>query len=182
MKIIRDESGQALIELTFVLMILSVLSFGVIEYGQAIYDAEVIRNLAGEGSAAASRGANLAKTVNNVVTYAGADISLNTKGCVIITSVTENAQGTGQVVTAQSEAGECTAAMISEVGCLNGQGKCTSSVASLPTDVANALASGVSGLTLYTTEVFYTYTPITPIPKLVGTNILPSILYAAAYY
>ncbi len=182
MKMNTEESGQALIELSLVLVILCVLVFAIIDFGQFIYDVEVIKNLAGEGSSMASRGASPSTTATAVVTYAGADISLSTKGCVIVTEVTENSAGTAQVVTAQSWAGHCGSTMTSEVGCLSGQGSCKSSAATLPTSVANALKQGVAGTTLCVTEVFYAYSAITPIQNFLGQNILPSKLYSAAYY
>src|SRR5271167_871727 len=147
MKINTEESGQALVELSFVLFILCVIVFGTIEFGRAVYDVQVMKNLAGEGSSMASRGTSPATTATTVITYAGADISLSTKGCVIVTGVTENSAGTAQVVTSQSWAGQCTSAM-----------------------------------TLYVTEVFYTYGTITPLPNFLGKAVLPSMLYSAAYY
>ena len=106
MKIIADTSGQTLIELSLVLAVLCVLVFGIIDFGRAIYDVEVMRNLAAEGSSMASRGASPSATATAVVTYGGADIGLSTNGCVIVTDVTENSAGTAQVVTAQSWAGD----------------------------------------------------------------------------
>jgi len=182
MKINTEESGQALVELSFVLFILCVIVFGTIEFGRAVYDVQVMKNLAGEGSSMASRGTSPATTATTVITYAGADISLSTKGCVIVTGVTENSAGTAQVVTSQSWAGQCTSAMTSQVGCLSGQGSCTNSGATLPTTAANAVQQGVAGMTLYVTEVFYTYGTITPLPNFLGKAVLPSMLYSAAYY
>jgi Flp pilus assembly protein TadG len=182
MKILREDSGQALVELGFTLFFLCIVVFGIIEYGRAIYDVEVMKNLAGEGSSMASRGTSTSTTANTVITYAGSDISINTKGCVIVTGVTENSAGTGQVVTSQSWAGECTSSMSSKVGCLSGQGTCSSSVATLPAAEANAVQQGVSGMTIYTTEIFYTFATITPFPNFMGKTILPSQLYSAAYY
>lgn len=182
MEIKTDESGQALIELSLVLVILCVFVFGIIDFGRAIYDFEVMRNLAGEGSSMASRGAAPSTTATAVVTYAGADISLSTNGCVIVTVVSENSAGTAQVVTAQSWAGQCGTTMTSNVGCLSGQGSCKSSTATLPTAAANALQQGVTRTALYVTEIFYAYNTITPIPKFLGQAILPSRLYSVAYY
>src|SRR5271170_2008311 len=156
MPIKRGESGQASIELAFVLVALCVFVFGIIDFGRAIYEVEVMKNLAGEGSSMASRGATPATTATAVVTYAGTDLSLSTNGCVIVTTVTENSAGTAQVITAQSWAGDCGPTMSSKVGCLSGQGSCKSSAATLPTSAANALQQGVAGVNLSVTEVFYT--------------------------
>ena len=182
MMIKTGESGQALIELSIVLVLLCIFVFGIIDFGRAVYDFEVMKNLAGEGSSMASRGAAPATTATAVVAYAGADINLSTNGCVIVTVVAENSAGTAQVVTAQSWAGACSAAMTSTIGCLSGQGSCKSSTATLPATAANAIQQGVTGTTLYVTEVFYAYTTITPLPRFLGSAILPSQLYSVAYY
>src|ERR1019366_4376646 len=100
-KINREESGQALGELGMALGLLCFFRSGIIDFGRAIYDVEGMKNLVGEGSAMASRTTTLPVTVTTLVNDAGADISLGTQGCVIVTSVTNNASGTAQVVTGQ---------------------------------------------------------------------------------
>ena len=51
-----EESGQALVEISVVLLMLVVFVFAIIDYSRAIYDTQVIKNLSGEGSSLASRG------------------------------------------------------------------------------------------------------------------------------
>jgi len=46
-KINREESGQALVELAFALVLLCVFVSGIIDFGRAIYDVEVMKNLVG---------------------------------------------------------------------------------------------------------------------------------------
>jgi len=46
-KINREESGQALVELAFALVLLCVFVCGIIDFGRAIYDVEVMKNLVG---------------------------------------------------------------------------------------------------------------------------------------
>jgi Flp pilus assembly protein TadG len=177
-KINTEESGQALIELSLVLVLLCVFVFGIIDCGRAIYDVEVMKNLAGEGSSMASRGTSPAKTAQTVATYAGGDININALGCVIVTAVTNNA-GTLAVTAQASQGGGITCT--SKVGCLPGQGGCVSSGANLPQAAHDALLTEVSGSSIYVTEIYYTYNMVTPIPALLG-NILPSQLYSAAYF
>src|ERR1700755_796790 len=83
----RNNSGQALLELALVLPMLMVFVLGIVDFSRAIYDYEVITNMSGEGSSAASRGTELADAVTAVTTYAGSDINMASNGCVIITSV-----------------------------------------------------------------------------------------------
>src|SRR5664280_609011 len=81
----RDKSGQALVELPFALLVLCVFVFGIIDFGRAIYDVEVMNNLIGEGSSMASRTTTLPMTATIIANDAGADINISTLGCVIVT-------------------------------------------------------------------------------------------------
>jgi len=182
MTIHTEESGQTLVELSLVLVMLCVFVFGIIDFSRAIYDIEVMKNLAGEGSSMARRGVSPANTATAVATYAGKDLSMSTKGCVIVTAVTCTTNpcsgGTTKLqVTAQ--ASQCEIAATSNVGCLKGQGSCSSSTATLPANAALALQLNQS---LYVTEVFYSYSAITPIVNLLGSSVLPGQLYSVAYY
>src|ERR1700690_2789090 len=181
-KLNTEESGQALVELSLGLVLLCVFVFGIIDFGRAIYDVEVMKNLVGEGSAMASRGTSLPQTVTTIANYAGADIKISTLGCVIATKVTNNPSGPGQVVTGQSSTGGICASNPSKVGCLSGQGSCGSSTATLPTGAVAALAGEPASSAIYTTEIYYTFNAITPLPGLLGSTVLPSNLYSIAYY
>jgi Flp pilus assembly protein TadG len=173
------ESGQALIELSFALVILCVFVCGIIDFGRAIYDVQVMKNLVGEGSSMASRGTTLGNTVTTVTADAGKDLSMSTAGCVMVTAITNMGGGTIQV-TGQSSGGgiSCT----SKVGCLKGQGSCGSSTATLPALAVTTLTSEVTGSTIYATEIFYNFHTITPITALLGSSVMPSQFYAVAYY
>ena len=179
-RINTEESGQALVELAFAFVMLCVFVFGIIDFGRALYDVEVMKNLVGEGSSMASRTTTLPMTVTTLVNDAGADISLNTQGCVIVTSVTNNPSGAGQVVTGQ--ASQCAILASSKVGCLKGQGGCGSSGAILPPAAVAALTTEPTGSAIYVTEIYYTYHTVTPIVGLLGKSVLPSQLYSVAYY
>ena len=79
-KINLEESGQALVEVALALVLLCVFVFGVIDFGRAIYNVEVMKNLVGEGSSMASRAGgatSLATTATAVVNNAGTDINLS---------------------------------------------------------------------------------------------------------
>ena len=181
-KLNTEESGQALVELSLALVLLCVFVFGIVDFGRAFYDVEVMNNLVGEGSSMASRGTSLPQTVTTIANYAGADIKISTLGCVIVTSVTNNTVGSGQVVTGQASTGGICASHPSKVGCLQGQGSCGSSTATLPPGPVVALAGEAAGSAIYVTELFYTLNAITPLPGLLGSTVLPSNLYSIAYY
>jgi len=178
-KMNREESGQALVELSFALVILCVFVSGIIDFSRAIYDVEVMKNLVGEGSSMASRGTSLGNTVTTVTADAGNDLSISTAGCVMVTAVT-NMGGSSLQVTGQSSGGGI--ACTSKVGCLSGQGSCKSSTATLPAGAVSALTSEVTGSSIYVTEIFYNYKTITPLADMLGSGVLPSQFYAVAYY
>jgi len=179
-KINTDQSGQALVELSLGLVMLCVFVFGIIDFGRAIYDVQVMKNLVGEGSSLASRQtSSLAQAVSIVTADAGNDLHMSTNGCVMITQVTNEGSGSIQVVGQASGGGiSCS----SKVGCLSGQGSCTNSNATLPTAAVNALTTEGTGSSVYVTEIYYNYTTITPIQGFLGSHVLPSQFYSVAYY
>ncbi|HVP55658.1 MAG TPA: TadE/TadG family type IV pilus assembly protein [Candidatus Eisenbacteria bacterium] len=175
-----DESGQALVELALSALVLLTLVFGAIDFSRAIYYVQVMKNLTAEGSSMSSRGTSLVQTAQTVVTDAGTNLSLSTKGCVITTSVldTTSAQGgSTYTVTGQATQGNCTG-ITSQIGCFPPPSTC--GTATLPTEAAAALQSSQ---TLYITEIYYTFSTVTPIGALLkNATVLPSQLYDAAYY
>lgn len=182
MNLQRDKSGQALLEFAFVLPMLCIFLLGVVDYGFAIYQAEVITNLAGEGSSLASRSdaTNIQAAANTVMI--DSDLNMTTYGCAIVTSITSPSAGTYKI-TNQVKSSPCNITASSKIGCYSTTGGCSGNNATVPQGVQQALTGGVSGATIYGTEVFYNYNYITSIGSLLhGTGTLPSQLYAAAYY
>lgn len=173
----KEESGQALIEMSFGFIVMCVFVFGAIDFGRAVYDVQVMRNLAGEGSSMGSRGTKLPQTVTTVANYAGTTIDLKTKGCIIETEVTNN--GGTAVITAQASV--CAITATSKIGCVQGVAGCQG-IPTLPPGASAALLAEPSGSALYVTEIFFNYSAITPIAGLMKGNLLPSQLYSVAYY
>lgn len=177
-RINTEESGQALVELALAFVLLCVFVSGIVDFGRAIYDVQVMKNLVGEGSMMASRSSSAATTVQNVANYAGSDINLSTQGCVIVTAVTNQGGGVYQIT---DQASQCAITATSKVGCLKGQGGCQSSGAILPPAAVTALTTEPMGSSIYVTEIFYTYNAVTPIAALLGKS-MPSQFYSVAYY
>ena len=175
---ISDESGQSLIELALAATLLLTLVFGAVDFGRAIYYVQVIKNLTSEGSSLASRGTTSALTATTVISDAASNLSLTSSGCVFVTKVLNNGGATSPYqVTEQASQGSC-GGLTSKIGCFPPPSTCGK--ATLPTEAAAALQSGQS---LAITEIYYSFSPVTPIGGLLkNVNALPSQLYDAAYY
>lgn len=186
MKILKtDSSGQTLVEFALLMPILLVFVFGIVDFTRAIYYKEVITNLAGEGSAAASREnpTYFAQTVT--ATMADADLNMSANGCVIITAVSAgNTTGTYNV-TAQAISSPCNSAS-SKIGCYPPPSSCgAATIPSLVQQVLYQASNNPKSSTLYVaaTEVYYKFTPITPVGYFLhNSSLLPTQLYAVAYY
>ncbi len=162
----KKNSGQALVEFALSATLMLTLVFGLVDFSRAIYIAEVIANLTGEGSSMASRGTTLSDTAAAVVA-ASSPLNLSVNGQVIVSSVFNNnnkIQLTAQV----SQGGTGATSLIGTV---------VGGTAILPATVVPQLNQ-----TVYVTEVFYNYKPITPIGNFLTGTVLPSRLYDIAYY
>ncbi len=160
------DSGQALVEFALSATLMLTLVFGLVDFSRAIYISEVITNLTGEGSSMASRGTTLSDTATAVIA-ASDPLNLNVSGQVIISSVFNNnnrIQLTAQV----SQGG---------LGATSRIGSVIGGTAGFPSTVVPQLNQ-----TVYVTEVFYKYKPITPIGNLLVGTVLPTQLYDVAYY
>jgi hypothetical protein len=93
---------------------------------------------------------------------------LNSNGEVIITSVTN----INRIYTITDQVTEGKVSQSSKVG------KGVGNRASLP---SSAAAMVQPGQTIYVTEIFYSYRPITPIQNLLKF-VMPSKLYQSAYF
>ncbi len=172
------ESGQAVLEVALSASVIFLLLFGVIDMSRALYYQQVMKTLTAEGSSLASRGdgTQLGVVATTVVNDAGTDMSLTSTGCVIVTAVTNTgaAKNPDQINQGgQASAGSCSG-IVSKVGCAPPSAGCGN--ASIPSEAAAALQVNQS---LYITEVYYNYTPVTPFA---GSKMLPTRLYDAAYY
>ena len=161
------QSGQAIVEFACVAMMMMVMVCGLIDFGRAIYQKQVLTNLSREGSNLASRGTDLATSASTVI--AGApELNLTVNGYVIVTSVANNA-GTFKITGQITKGGK---SHKSKVG--NGVGN--------PGNVPKtAVAIPQPNQTVYVTEVFCSYQPVTPIGKLLNL-VMPSTVYDVAYF
>ena len=161
------DSGQAMVELVFVLFILVIMVFGLIDFGRFIYERQVIVNVTRESANLASRGTDFTNTVAAAMT-SGYPLKLSTLGRVIVTQVT-NSNGVNRITGQYSQGGISGASHV-------GTGIGTTAI--LPATVTPVPQPTQS---LFVAEIFYTFTPITPIGKLMSLT-LPTKVYDAAYF
>jgi hypothetical protein len=176
---ISSESGQSLVELAISAGLLFTLMFATIDFARAIYYVEVMKNLTAEGSSLASRGSSNSDTAARVVNDAGNNLNIGAGGCVYVTTVfnTGSVGGNPLQVSQQASLGACSG-ISSKVGCAPPARGC--GPAALPSEAAAALQSGQN---LYVTEVYYSFSPVTPVGALLkDVSALPAQLYDAAYY
>lgn len=168
-----NRSGQALIEFTFVSIMLLVLVFGLIDFCRAISIRQVITNLTREGSNLASRNTSLPDTMTAVIASAN-PLNITNNGRVIISVVTNNA---GQAWVADqlfSQGSVVDPTTDSKIGVKNGP-------ATMPAQIPQ------SNQTVYVTEVYYSFQSITPVGNLLKSVLLPDFalptrLYDVAYF
>ncbi len=167
-----SESGQAALEFAVVVPIMLLLFFALVDFGRAIYDMEVMSGLSRQGSNLASRGTDLTSAVQAVLS-GDSPLNLNQNGKVIITSVTNqvNTSGcSGLCITGQESLGGIS--QNSRIG--TGVGNS----ATVPAAAATMLQPNQ---TIFITEVFYSFHPVTPIANVLHI-VMPSTLYQAAYF
>ena len=172
----HDRSGQSLIEFSLSALVLILLLFGMIDFGRSIYYREVMINLAREASneAARSVASSPEQAMTNAVNAAlVASSPLQTNSIrIIISSVMRS--GTSISVTAQVQAPQGGYAASSKLR--NGPG--TVPVSKWP---ATSTVIPQPNRTAYVTEVFYHFTPTTPLGKL-ARWAMPTQLYDVAYF
>jgi Flp pilus assembly protein TadG len=162
-----NQSGQAAVEFGFIAPTLIILLLAVIDFGRVLTNMEVMVGLTRQGSNLASRGTSLSASAAAVVA-GDAPLDLNKNGEVIITSVA-NVKNVYTITGQTSQGG---ISRTSQIG--TGVGN----KATVPAASATILQNGQ---TIYVTEVFYTFQPITPIGQFMNV-VMPSTLYEIAYF
>ena len=138
-----------------------------IDFGRALNYQQVMIGLSRQGSNLASRGDTLTEAADAVLN-GSQPLDLGRSGAVIVTSVT-NLNNVNRISGQVSRGGLSSASKV---------GTGVGSAASVPAGAASMIQPGQ---TIYITEVFYSYQPITPIGRMLKL-VMPSRLYEAAYF
>jgi Flp pilus assembly protein TadG len=180
-KLAGKERGQAILEFIPVSLFMLTLAFAIIDFSYLIWQWQVITSLTREGSNLASRDDTLAVAAAAVVND-GKALNLNSaNGKVIITTVQNTAAGLNSgtatasnfVITGQYSLGSYQAS--SKLGTYTGSGTPAATLTAQSPPVPQP------GATVFITEIFYKYTPITPLGALVKYT-MPTELYDVAYF
>jgi hypothetical protein len=163
-----------MIELAFILPILIVLAYGVVDIGRLIHARLVITNVSREGGSLASRGIRTGSTLVGVLQSSATPFDLkNAEGKIWITSIKAGTSTTQpEPYIASRFNGGLLNAPSSITGPLGGKpaGLSTAIYNHLQFDSLNK-TSDIAEVTVV--EVFYLYRPITPLPKFVKDLVLP---------
>jgi Flp pilus assembly protein TadG len=172
----RDQSGQALIEFMFVGFILLFLLFGMIDFSRAISTRQTLINLSRESANLAARGTGSTPdaSISNAIAAAidgAAPLSITTNGFVIISAIFNDAGH--YVVTNQIMEGGLSNQVTSKVA--------PGGLGSTPNMPVTAVQIPQTNQTMYVSEVFYSYKPVTPIGRLLNFT-MTNTLYDAAFF
>lgn len=167
-------AGMAVVEFASVVLMLLVMIFGIIDFSRAIYQKQILTHLSREGANLASRYASSTNLVDaaQAVIDGAAPLDMNSNGYVIVTAVA-NDGGNCHVVSQVGKGGKSTPSRI---------GRPSGKTVNLPQPCSTA-GTGIPqpGQTVYATEVFYTYEPLTPVGSLLQVA-MPTTLYDVAYF
>jgi Flp pilus assembly protein TadG len=173
----RNESGQAMVEMSFMLLILIVLAYGLMDFCVAIYEKQVIVNLTREGANLSARGsggspAQIMTNALDAIIQEASPLNLSTNstsGLLILTAATNsNGKATGYFIRQQLKSGKLSAS--SKVG----SGVGTS--AKLPNSIV-----AQAGHVVYIAEIYYKFNAPAPLQNLVHVR-LTNQFYDVAYF
>ena len=163
-RLLRNENGQDLVELTMLTPLLLLIVFGIVEFGNILDSQQALSYLTREGANIASRGAGLDEVLATTLTN-GAEIQLDTRGGAIVTKI----RFEDSVAEVESQITSPGYAMASRIG---GPGDQVGSMSDL------ALGEGSS---LYVVEVFYRRPMLTPVMAFFSGTI-PEVMYDRAVF
>jgi Flp pilus assembly protein TadG len=166
--------GASLLELALLLPILVVLAFGVIDFGHLIHARLVVTNVSREGGSLASRDIKSGTDLIAMLQSSATPFDLQNQGKIYIYKI---------------KAGDSAADPLPYIdskfsgGAYSASSSITGNVGDTPTGLSTTLfnhlrynsankTSDISEISVV--EVFYLYTPITPLPRFITNLVLPT--------
>ena len=152
-----------------------VLLFALIDFGRMIYEKQIMVNISREGANLASRGNGntqlqiMSNAVVMRVIQSGSPLDLDSNMGEVIISAVNNSNNIVMVTAQIAQGGFSAPSKIGQVG----------QIANMPD--TGTITLPAPNQTIYVSEVFYTYVPITPLFKLMNFSI-PSTNYDVAYF
>lgn len=195
-KLIANDSGQAMVEFAFIVPLLLIMMCAAIDFGRALNTMQVIAELTRQGSSLASRvntcaaGASLPQpqepmetlTCSGLAVVAGeSGLDIGTYGEVIMTAVENTGTTASPIYMIIGQYTNGGISQTSHVGTWTG----SNTAATVPAAFSTAKGDQPlqAGQTMYVTEIYYTFTPITPIGKLTKSVVnMSTLLYNVAYF
>jgi hypothetical protein len=176
LRLTANAAGQATVELALASVLLLIFMCSAIDFGRALNDMQILSELTRQGSNLASRGTTLPNTATALIN-GDSGIGLSTSGQVFVTSFTQSAPSAGGMYTVTGQSASTPPSGFSQKSRVAPGGTIGSKFQILE---APALQAGVS---LYVTEIFYTFTPLTGVGALTNGAVgFPSVLYDVAYF
>lgn len=163
---LENRSGQALVEFTFIALLLIVLFFGLIDYSRAILVRQVLVNISREGANLASRGTPLLDALNGVAGSAH-PLDIDQDGYIILTEVFRDDNGELRILSQVPRGGKVQPSMVGQTN--------QASQVNMPTGIPPL------GHSVVVAEAFYSFSAVTPIGKLLS-GAAPTVIYEAAYF
>jgi Flp pilus assembly protein TadG len=188
--VLKDESGQTLLEFALVVPLVLLLLLGVIEVGYAMLDQHVVSKLSREGSNLISRDTSLADAAAAMASLSNAPVNFNDGSSKVIFSVVKKVATVGAanynkpVLYQRYVYGTYSgSSILDNAGGSFGSGPDFQAVNSdndTTLQVTNVPATMALGDMLYITEIYSRHTLITPFDRFGVT--LPTSLYSIAYF
>jgi hypothetical protein len=172
---LSDNQGASLIELALLLPILVVLAFGVIDFGRLIHARLVVTNVSREGGSLACRDLKSPADLISMLQSSATPFDLKNQGRIYVIKIKAGYDATTHVLPY--------IAIKNYDGSYNVSSSITGSVGDPPGGLSSALydhlryktANKTSDISeINVVEVFYRYTPITPLPNFIQNLVLPT--------
>lgn len=170
----RAERGASMVELAFILPILVILVFGIVDLGRLIQARLVVTNVSREGGSLASRGIRDGAALISMLQSSASPLNLkNANGRIWLTRIKSGTTAEDPDPYIQSRFTDGTLVAASSI---------TGSQGDTPAGLSPALfnhlqynstnnTSDIAEVTVV--EVFYLYRPVTPLPEIMKNLILP---------